>query len=598
MNMQLRWTAVLLLAAGIILGQAIPVFAQETEPESEQGDVVFYEDELAGWLDAHMYTGGTVRLGNIITITEPIRVYADASSPVVIDTATFGMVFDEGYIYGDYGFCHITGEGIDVPVVDVWNMGFYWIGNWNNDLLRLNVTATGRGGAGGTALRIRVADTNTLDLSGPYNPQGMIRSYGTNAVGLWLDVPMDAHCYRIEVSGQNSSAVHAPGGASLYYCRLMAEGDGAVAVTGTDVLVDTCKASPEPEDMRVIHRSILESSLDRLYLPVRQNETPDYGSLRLLNTPAFFLSGGGGFSEETRYFYVDWDYDSYFAIDTSVLGKTLIHGTVDNIFSGLGLFTDITLTIAVEVRDPALPCISMVNIVEYNGERHVHMPLWDDYDPQDENVILWCSDDEGRTWWDATHSSDIVWERGMIDFSYDALDNPVWFQLEIVGSGQSNIAVLYEKDGISYGGSGGDRTGTDRGDTDDAEEAGSGNPETIGPPAASADKENNNQTYTADLPDDKVSPRETDTSLIESLPPANQPQTGMVQADQTTADESVSAAALTDPGELPVTAIPAGSGQSAPAPSVDTLTAITGLLCAAAAIAAALLGLKLRAAKR
>ncbi len=557
MKLQLRKTGALLLTFVLLASQGIPVAAEENSTYNElevknTEDVVFTENELAEWVNSHMYLGGTVRLGDTITITEPIQIFADETSQLSIDTGEFGLIYSGASIYGDYEYFHIIGNGVDIPVVDVWDMGYYRMGNENNDLLQLNVTANGREGTGGTALRIRKAGTTMLNLSALDCTQGLIRSYGTNAIGLMLDVAMDAYCYRVEVSGENSTAVYGPEGASLYYCRLTAEGTGARSITGNDILVDSCEASPEPVDMTVVHRTLIDSSLNRLYVPIKQNGTLEPGTLRMRSTPALLFSGTGDFLAETRYFYINWDYESYFNIKTELLGHTEITGTVNTIFEGLGLFDDATISLTVDVRDPALPCISMINILEYDGEHHVHMPLWDEYDPLDEKVILWRSDDEGRTWWKATHSSDIKWERGMINFTYDSLDNPVWFQVEVTGTGESNIAVVYERDGISYGGNGGDRTGTDRNtikvpdslEPDKPGETDVENPEIVKPPEENTDTKNPTQTSPGKVPDITLPSKETEIPSIDSIPLLTLPQPTKVQSTDNDVKEVSASPAL------------------------------------------------------
>jgi hypothetical protein len=653
MKIQLRKTGALLMTFALIFSQGIPVDAQENSTTIEQEtetseDIVFTEGELADWMSTHKYIGGTVRLGGHITISELIWVYADESSQISIDTGVFGLVYNGGSLYGDYEFFHIFGEGVDMPVVEVLDMGYYRMGNENNDLIHLNVTANGREGEGGTALRIRKTGTSGLNLSALNCTQGTIRSYGTNAIGLWLDVSIDAYCYRIEVSGDNSTAVYAPEGASLYYCRLTAEGQGARSVTGADVLVDTCQASPEPDDMNVVNRTLIDSSMNRLYVPVKQNGILEPGTLRMRNTPALLFGGGEGVLPETRYFYVNWDFDTYFGINTDILGRAEITGTTDTIFSGLGLFDDATISMTVDVRDPALPCISMVNIVEYDGERHVHMPLWDEYDPGDEKVILWRSDDEGQTWWKATHSPDIKWERGMINFTCSSLENPVWFQVEITGTGESNIAVVYEKNGISYGGSGGDRTGTDRNvikapgsnepdkpdGTEKPDDSDAENPEVVKQPDGNTDTETPPQTSPGKVPDNTLPAKETEIPPIDSIPLMPLPGSLPTQPDETTVDTSsekaffvdenitsqetnttaINAIPLAQPSSadlrisndvssarsVPQSSSPASdeqveasldSGQQTPPPA-NTLPAVIGLLCTSAAVSVVLLVLK------
>ncbi|HWS43622.1 MAG TPA: hypothetical protein VN421_11105 [Pseudoflavonifractor sp.] len=422
------------------------------EPEAVTDEV-----ELKAWIAQHSETGGTVYLADCVTITQDMGIYG-ISGEITVDTGSHGLVFDGGALPSSDIF--ITGEGVDMPVVKVLRTGggSPWDTPWNNTLLELSITATGRDGMGGTALRIMAAEPKSISMDALYE-QGVIRSYGKGAIGLWLDVPMEAWCYRVEVFGDNSVAVYAPTGADLYYCKLTADGNGAASAAGNDLLLDSCAAFPVPSDVQSINRRAMEASFSRLYLPLEQNGGL-FGAIEMLNTPTVFLDGGDGIL--SRPFAVYWDMDAYYDIDTGVLGTTMVSGAVAPALYGLGVFDDVSIELTVEVRDPDLPCISQIAVRELDGKRYAVLNFWWAYDPTDASVILWRSDDEGQTWRDATRSPDISWSNDSVDFSYDTLAHSVWFQIEVIGAGESNIAVLDERDGVFMGGNGGDRTGTDR----------------------------------------------------------------------------------------------------------------------------------------
>lgn len=425
----------------------------------EETDSVSKEEELAEWIELHKETGGTVSLSDFVTITQDMGIYG-ISAEITIDTGVFGLVFDGGML-PTYNVI-ITGEGINVPVVKVQrgDGDYPYARSWNSTLLQMNVTATGRDGEGGTALRISAADGKNFSMDSLLW-QGVLRSDGEGAVGLWLDVPMEAWCYKVEVSGDNSIAVYAPNGADLFYCKLTAEGDGASVAAGNDLLLDSCAAAPAPTGVRSVSRRAMEESFSRLYLPLEQNGSL-FSTIEILNTPNVFLIDEDG-GVTSRPFPVFWD-EAYYDINTGILGTTIVSGTVDPDLYGLGIFDDVPITLMAEVRDPALPCISQIAVREMeDGARYAVLNFWQEYDPADENVILWRSDDEGETWQDATRSPDILWDGSSVNFTYDTLEHSVWFQLEVTGAGESNIAILDERDGVFIGGNGGDRTGTDRG---------------------------------------------------------------------------------------------------------------------------------------
>ncbi|QIB68986.1 hypothetical protein Ami103574_06460 [Aminipila butyrica] len=433
--------------------------APDSSDALEQTEFVSNEQELKEWIAQHKETGGTVYLSDRVIITQAMGIYG-IRGKITVNTGIYGLVFNGGTLPSSDIL--ITGEGVEMPVVKVprTDSGMPNESNWNETLLQLNVTATGRDGEGGTALRISDVNTRNFDMT-LLSWQGVLRSYGKEAVGLWLDAPMEAWCYRVEVSGENSTAVYAPKGAALFYCKLTAEGDGAAAAAGSDISLESCAASPAPAEVRSINRLVMKESFSRLYLPLRQNQY-HLSAIDMLSTPNIFLiEEAGGVTSQV--FAIDWDLDVYDGIDTSILGTTIVQGTANSALYGLGLFDDVPITLTVEVRDPELPCISQIAVRELEGSRYAVLNFWQDYDPMDERIILWRSDDQGETWMDATHSPDILWDGSSVNFSYETLEHPVWFQLEVTGVGESNIAILDEKDGVFIGGNGGDRTGTDRG---------------------------------------------------------------------------------------------------------------------------------------
>ena len=444
------YLAAFLLA--LVMGSALPATYAHADDNT-----VITETELEAWLDTHDGLGGTVYLGDSITITSTIS-GGYGGGHVVIDTGQYGLVYDGGsLVWDDF---EISGEGVDTPVVTVIDAGVAWyMGNWNNDLAFRFITATGRSGMGGVALYLTGDDGSPFDIGMIYQDIGCIRSYGAGAVGVLVDVPMDLYCFNVETDGENSLALSAPDGSVLYYCRLAASGLGAAAING-DVTLDTCIASPEPAGVTAISRTITDVSGKRFYLPIRLD---DWIFVNVsLTSGLFWLSGSDG-SEITRFFPVDWDWDALYNIDTSVLGSYTISGTLLPAFEGFGLTDGFPLELVVEVRDPSLPCISEVFFSSWSGNTAT-LVTWDVYDPLADGFILWRSDDGGETWYDFTDSPDLdwyLWEFNFIIFNYDALEHPVMFCLEVPGVGESNVVTLYEKDGMPFGDTGGDRTGTD-----------------------------------------------------------------------------------------------------------------------------------------
>lgn len=429
--------------------------------ETPEENIVYTAAELEAWCRkrAYTYAGGRVSLGAVVTISETFDVYG--AGRIVIDTGSHGLIYDGGKI--TISGLEITGEGVDVPVLDIYSVieyGYFWESGWNDTLqqLALTVTATGRDGEGGVALRVRRDDGYTTRYNS-YTAEPLIRSSGAGAVGLYLDEPLDVYGLKIEAAGEGSAAVYAPQGADLYYCKLAAEGAGATVVSGSgSITLDTCAANPEPQNAQVIDRRIIDASGSRLYRPVPQYGSGDYYS----EWVTFLLSGGDGYPAVREAFWIEWNAGPQ-GVDTDVLGRTVIEGSLSPPFQGLGLEDDFALELIIDVRDPALPCIyDILFRKNITLGAYVYLCFWEIYDPAEGNVILWRSDDGGDVWYDFTYSPDIVWDGDGLLFYYGEITATVILQLEVAGAGESNMVTLYSLDGDVYGGPGGDRDGGDR----------------------------------------------------------------------------------------------------------------------------------------
>ncbi len=422
-------------------------------------NIVYTQSDLAAWLESHVESGGRVTLGNTITLTKLISPNDLYEKRITIDTGQYGLVYDGGsiHMYGLEGW-EIVGEGVDVPVLDVYNVGG-WYMHWLQAVEPLEVTAVGRDGAGGIAVRISRNDGYSVNLDA-VTDTGLIRSSGEGAVGLYLSAPMDAYCLSVKTEGAGSTAVYAAQGTNLRYCRLEADGDGAKVISGHgDIVLDTCSASPVPQDVSIVNRHIVDIIGKRFYFPRQQYSD---GNTHFDGHFTFLLSGNDDFPSVSETLGPIWESDPR-DVDTGTLGKTIIQGSLPPPFQGLGLEGEFPLKLVVDVRDPSIPCISeMQFLTSYEGEDYVLFNFWDSYDPSDKNVILWRSDDNGASWYDFTHSPKLKWEENYLYFYYGKITGPILLQLEYAGAGESNVVSLYSIDGNVGGDVGGDRTGTDR----------------------------------------------------------------------------------------------------------------------------------------
>lgn len=448
-----------------------------------QDDIVRDEGELAEWCGAHE-NGGYVTLDDTVVVTQNIY----TTGNVVIDTGRHGLVYAGGRIEYSYGgSLEIVGEGVEHPVLEIVSVftpgGMFWGGlSWNAALSGVCVTAGGKDGAGGVAVRVARDDGYDINLD-TMDAVGVIRSHGAGAVGLYLAEPMDAYCLSIEVTGENSAAVYAEYDATLFYCKLGAYGEGASCVAGSGaVTLDACAASPTPQNVRIIERRAVGAL--GMYQPVEQHAR----WLVLANWhPALLLDGGG--ETVARYFALEYDKAVFYAIDTSVPGKTAVPCALSLPLQGLGLTDGFPLELIIDVRDPAIPCINRIDFRSDDAGSYACLGFWQSYDPG-AGLMLWRSDDGGASWYDIADAPNVRWDirNGMASGAYvyyGELDAPMLLQIEVTGRGESNVAAMYPAEGGMSGDIGGDRHGSDRvvtgnpdntADGKDGSGAGLGNP--------------------------------------------------------------------------------------------------------------------------
>lgn len=510
------------------------------------------EDDLSKWAAANP-KGGSITLTQNITITKPLIIYA----PVNINTGVYGVTLKGGFILG--WPLSITGDGVDVPVLTLSNVGSK--DAWENILPSYNVTAVGRNGKGGTAVRISESVIASAAKAGSTGfivswelDLGRIRSEGNGAVGVKFDHPIDAYFLSVSVDGENSVAVSAPKGASLYYGRLEAFGEGSKIVSRDGILLDTCAVSGNASGADIVNRKIIATAGTWLYWPLAQGMTSLRHSSLYLTFCNFYefpflVSGDKNHPAEVRKMYVQWDQNKIRAIDTSNIGKTLIQGSLHSAYQDLGLDDDFSTDLTVDVLKGGKPYI--ISLKFYNGDgtgkRYVYFEtndfFYDWFEPQAGNFILWRSEDEGESWDDITGSDDVSLAEGGIIYYYDEIVSPVWFRIQEIGGEYSNIAVIHGYEGKTYGSLGGDRTGVDRDGEDSAASSGSGSestpepeptpkPESPARPASSSRP--TSRSSSPDTPPDTAV--QTPAELISPPPAAPPPSTDEIQAPSETYD--------------------------------------------------------------
>lgn len=441
--------------------------------------VVYDEAELAAWLQNH--TEGTVTLGNSITISEA-TISLKTGSSLVIDTGSFGLVFDGFYIYANnYTTLSITGQGVDPPVLTIKSMGDFRTGNWNNYLCHLNFTATGRDGQGGTALSIdydRDIFTTAFQLSWPQDGlvPGKICSYGEGAVGIEFNDPsgdgdVNLYCFDVEVEGKNSVAVSAPQGVNLAFCKLSATGEGAQTLDAGGVsVVDTCIASPASTGKNT---TVYQGSCVDVWFPLKQG--CDAGALE----EALWRHSSASLVDNSAktlgsVVSITWDSVACAGIDLNTPGSTRVEGTISSPW--FAEFFDATPRLFIEIRKPEIPCIYEAGALSEtiaDGVRAitgVRLYFWACDEWGQEDCALLRSADGGKSWQDITGDQGVVFEETnsrqgpyrTFDIPISMVDEDVWFIVEAKGFGESNPAHYSSDHPVQLPGSGGDRVGTDR----------------------------------------------------------------------------------------------------------------------------------------
>ncbi len=428
--------------------------AAQLEELAQPEDIVASEDELSAWLQSHAETGGTVYLGATITISYSSWIYG--TEPITIETGAYGLVFDGGYL--DSPALYLSGEGVDIPVLEVRSVGRLWQGNWVNCIQQLHITATGsREGVGGTALLLTLEDTGWPALSMDFRMRGAVEAHGTGAVGIEIRQPggaavqprLDPYCYEVTVSGEGSIAIKAAAGrsATVYYSRITATGGGVVS--SGDVRFEGCLLSPAASNNRTY--KILGVSL--AYLPVQLGEVLELRALGFHNLVPCIIEASDG-EVFVSALPIVWDTEAFLAIDTALPATTEIAGTLRPPFDDLAITLEKPLTLTVEVRDPSLPCITDVALrraVEDGEADRLSISLWSYpvsqwYEP--EEILLWRSDDGGQTWYDDTDNELLEWYGSRFELSTTGLEGTTLYKIELKDSGFSNVLEINSQSGI------------------------------------------------------------------------------------------------------------------------------------------------------
>lgn len=557
-----------------------PAEPEPPEPEDEV-KTVFTAGELCAWLRSLGPEGGEVFLGNTIALTWEDSPYFDTNleAPAIIHTGPYSLIYDgeDIGIVGRVGLFQVEGEGVDAPVLEIRGDQFFG-SDWNEILARQDVTASGRDGQGGVAVRI-TSDSETRNNLEYYRTRGRIHAYGAGAVGLQLDVPARVNCLDIDVTGEDALAIDGPEGTTAFLCILAAEAGGRPA--GAGVNTDSSFLPPETAGPRIDCRVGIDPQIP---LGARRRDVETI--VGLYDFQRYRLTDG-------NYVNVDLIYDDNFAkrLDTSVPGPVNIPVALPKVLQGLGLEGETDFAYRVWIRDPALPILTDISqnrtAVTFSTSRHF-LNAGSVWDPA---TRLWRSDDGGASWTDVTDWDAVTWcaaddslERFQLDTA--ALDGPISLVLEN-GAGWGNVVTLTPGEtGVFTPGTGGDRDGGDReeqpGDDggthpgDDNEEnedhtgGGSSNDDPSGDKPAGGGSSGHHTRPTPkpqpDASDDRTPPQQADESASREIQePAQavfEPDEGLPLPD---APRLPAAAPKDQPAEAPSSAIPPAAG-SAQAP--------------------------------
>jgi len=200
------------------------------------GDTVYTWEGLLDWLRDHVRSGGTAVFGDDITISS-WNGYLPYDLPdgdvLTLETGAYSLIVECSlYVQANY---LVIGDGTQNAVVELRDGGSL---DYNKTL---SIVATGPGGC---ALSVRDGGA----LYG-YEYNLFLKAEGEGGVALRMDTPLTdsaSHFLNIEATGAGSKGIVSTEPVELQFCIVKG---GAASVDAPSVILDTCVVSPDPENV-------------------------------------------------------------------------------------------------------------------------------------------------------------------------------------------------------------------------------------------------------------------------------------------------------------------------------------------------------------
>ena len=464
------------IALVVLFLAVLPLLMPAPLAYADESDVVYDQAGLSDWLDAHNATGGSVTLGAPITITEPhfrIECFSE-SETITIDTASFGIIIAEnaGLVILEYRV-FITGAGAPSPVVLVQQGGSLSLGDYRFSFAPSDISSIAATGENGIALYMQEGGTLST-----INQLFKLRSEGTAGIAFYIEGDFIAEtdslfkysnalkfCV-IEAPGRGGIGIVSAIPVYLFLCRVTAD---SAAIRAPAAVLDTCMVAPEVSGAEIISRTLSLSAttmVDMRLIPMGETPSDWYRislSLDALDAPSISVIFN---------VYVDKS-----QINTDIPG---IYPMPIHIPAPLDMADHDFDNFKVEVFNPAVPRFLSSGLAGFFGPVRYWLDYY--YSGTIEDLVLWRSDDLGKTWykwWDgavldgsgAVEGSppppDVFVDYGILSVEIanpnEELTSEVWLVFEVLSQKTDSrtlslqFSVRDPDDGI-----GGDRTGTDR----------------------------------------------------------------------------------------------------------------------------------------
>lgn len=324
-------------------------------------------------------------------------------------------------------------------------------------------------GDGDKAPIISVENGGTFSVDyASYEFASVISALNSGATAIWLDegssFAQNSHS-AIIINAKNGTAIYSEISLELETCEINAKvgvncsenvniflsriNASDISLLSPSFTVDTCVLAPAPVgDGKYIQRRITQLSPTASVLNIGES-VPEF------NTGFAFLSAE---NEDDIALEVDFEIDSSL-VNTKLVGDYKVPIMLPEWLRTFGINSPEDKFYTFYVRDLRIPYYYSYSS-EF-GQYYLYYYYGDNID----NIIVWRSDDDGATWYDATAKTQIADD---ITITFSKPENhPILLVLEVVGIGQSDILrVTWNGYNIGVSELDGDRTGIGRGENE------------------------------------------------------------------------------------------------------------------------------------